>query len=221
MIKFAKFFSVFFHPLFLTFYNFLYFIFLTDAKGAALGFVITLFFLACVMIPIFYTVMIVYKENRDVEWEQFSDMSMLSRKKLLAYTIIYNVIFLLFVISLSHPFLGDYKPMFASVLMAFVFSMMLSFVLHLLNIKNSLHALNASFFLVYCLIFSWKIPGIESLENTKETLFLIFAGVNFIALIGVIWARLFTKAHTVKEIGYGLLVGILSPVILTLLTYGI
>lgn len=199
----------------------MYFIFLTDAKGAALGFVITLFFLACVMIPIFYTVMIVYKENRDVEWEQFSDMSMLSRKKLLAYTIIYNVIFLLFVISLSHPFLGDYKPMFASVLMAFVFSMMLSFVLHLLNIKNSLHALNASFFLVYCLIFSWKIPGIESLENTKETLFLIFAGVNFISLIGVIWARLFTKAHTVKEIGYGLLVGILSPVILTLLTYGI
>ena len=221
MIKVAKFFSVFFHPLFLTFYNFLYFIFLSDAKGAGLGFIITLFFLACVMIPIFYTVMVIYKENRDVEWEQFSDMSMLSRKKLLAYTIIYNVIFLLFVISLSPAFLGDFKPMFASVLMGFVFAMMLSFTLHLLNIKNSLHALNASFFLVYCLVFSWKIPGIESLENTRTSLFLIFGGVNFIALIGVIWARLYSKAHTIKEIAYGLFVGIISPVILTLLTYGI
>ncbi len=221
MIKVAKFFSVFFHPLFLTFYNFLYFIFLSDAKGAGLGFIITLFFLACVMIPIFYTVLVIYKENRDVEWEQFSDMSMLSRKKLLAYTIIYNVIFLLFVISLSPAFLGDFKPMFASVLMGFVFAMMLSFALHLLNIKNSLHALNASFFLVYCLVFSWKIPGIESLENTRTSLFLIFGGVNFIALIGVIWARLYSKAHTIKEIAYGLFVGIISPVILTLLTYGI
>ncbi len=221
MIKFAKFFSVFFHPLFLTFYNFLYFIFLTDAKGAVLGFLITLFFLAGVMIPVFYTVMIVYKENKDVEWRQFSDMSMLSRKKLLAYTIIYNVVFLLFVINLNKTFLGDFKPMMASVIMGFVFSMMLSFLLHLLNIKNSLHTLTASFFLTYCVIFSWEIPSIETMENPMTNMFLIFAGVNFIALIGIIWARYYTKAHSIKEIGFGLLVGILSPVILTLLTYGI
>ncbi len=194
---------------------------LTDAHGAALGFVITLFFLATVMIPIFYTVAIIYKDNKNFEWSQVSEMSMDSRKKLLAYTIVYNVIFLLFVINLNEAFLGNYKAMFASAIMGVVFSMMMSFVLHLLNFKNSLHVLTVTLFATYCFIFSWKIPGIETMGNPNSSLYLYFGIFNLVVLLGVIWARLSLKAHSIKEILVGIFVGILSPVILTLLTYGI
>ena len=221
MLKISNFISIFFHPLFIAFYNFLFFISLIEAHGAALGFVITLFFLAGVMIPIFYTFAIVYNERKQFEWTQLSDMSMLSRKKLLAYSIIYNVIFLLFVINLNEAFLGQYKPMFASVLMGFIFLMMMAFVLYLMKIKISLHALTVAFFCAFCLIFSWKIPGIEGLENKNSNLYLIFGGINFMVLLAVVWARLKLKAHTNKEIVLGILIGIFSPVLLTLLTYGI
>ncbi|MFM9945040.1 MAG: hypothetical protein ACKVQB_07370, partial [Bacteroidia bacterium] len=124
MLKLAKILSILFHPLFISFYNFLFFIMLTDAQGAVLGFLITLFFFAGVMIPLFYTFAIIYKDNRNFEWSQVSDMAMFSRKKMLVYTIIYNVVFLLFIINLHQTFLGNYKPMFASIIMGFVFSMM-------------------------------------------------------------------------------------------------
>ena len=221
MLKLASILSIVFHPLFIAFFNFLFFILLTDAQGATLGFVITLFFLAGVLIPVFYTFAIIYTDNKKVEWEQLSDMSMLSRKKLLAYTVIYNVIFLLFVINLNEAFLGSYKPMFASVIMGFVFSMMMAFIFHLLNIKNSLHALTAAFFTIFCLIFSWRIPGMETMENPNANLYLVFGSLNFIILASVAWARKHLNAHSNKEIIFGILIGILSPILLTLLTYGI
>jgi len=221
MTKFAKLLSIVFHPLFISFYNFFFFILLIDTKGAALGFVITLFFLGCVLIPIFYTLAIVYKDNKDFEWSQVSEMSMDSRKKLLVYTIIYNVIFLLFLISLNEAFLGIYKSMFAFVIMGVVLSMILSFISHLLNFKNSLHALTASLFVCYSFIFSWKIPSIENMENNFSNIFIISGVVNLIVLLSIIWSRLYLKAHTYKEIVVGILVGILSPILLTLLTYGI
>ena len=221
MLKLAKILSISFHPLFISFYNFLFYIVLTDAKGASLGFVVTLFFLGLVMIPVFYTFYIVYSENKDFHWEQLSDMSMLSRKKMLVYTIIYQVLFLLAIISLNEVFLGNYKAMFASVIMGFVFSMVLAFAAHLLNVKNSLHSMTATFLLVFSLIFSWKIPGIEDLINLKASYFLALAGLNAIILLTLIWARLILKAHTFKEISYGILIGIFSPILLTLLTYGL
>ena len=221
MIKISNFVSIAFHPLFLAFYNFLFFILIGDAHGAALGFVITLFFLAGVMIPVFYTFAIIYNERKQFEWTQMSDMSMLSRKKLLAYSIIYNVLFLLFVLNLNDAFLGIYKPMFSSVLMGFIFLMMMSFILYLSKIKISLHALSVAFFFAFCLIFSWNVPGLSGLENKNSNLFLIFAGLNFIALVAVVWARLNLKAHTKNEIGLGILIGIFSPILLTLLTYAI
>ena len=221
MLKLARILSISFHPLFITFFNFLFFILLTDKHGAALGFVITLFFLAGVMIPVFYTFAIVYNEKKQFDWSQLSDMSMLSRKKLLAYTVIYNVVFLLFILNLNDAFLGIHKPMFASVLMGLVFSMMMAFVFHLLNIKNSLHALTAALFLTFCVIFSWEIPGQESLINNNSHLYLIFGGINLMVLGFVVWARKILKAHSVKEILFGILIGIISPVLLTLLAHGI
>lgn len=194
---------------------------LTDAHGAALGFVITLFFLAGVMIPVFYTFAIVYNEKKQFEWSQVSDMSMLSRKKLLAYTIIYNVVFLLFIVNLNEAFLGNYKPMFASVVMGFVFSMMLAFILHLINIKISLHSLTIALFITFNFLFAWKIPGMENLENSHANLYLIAGIKNSLILGAVIWARKKLEAHTNKEILIGILIGILSPVLLTLLTYGV
>jgi hypothetical protein len=221
MLKLAKILSIGFHPLFISFYNFLVFILLTEAKGAVLGFVVTLFFLGLVMIPVFYTFYIVYSENKDFHWEQLSDMSMLSRKKMMIYTIVYQVVFLLIIISLNEVFLGKYQAMFASIVMGFVFSMVLSLAAHLLQIKNSLHAMTASFLLTFCLIFSWKIPGIEEVINLKSHYFLMIASFNALLLVALVWSRYKLKAHTIKELAYGILIGIFSPVLLTLLTYGI
>jgi tetrahydromethanopterin S-methyltransferase subunit F len=148
-------------------------------------------------------------------------MGMSSRKKLLVYTIIYHVIFLLFVINLNEVFLGHHKPMFASVIMGFIFSMMLSFVLHLVNIKNSLHGLGAAFFVTFNVIFWWKVPGLElSLDHPQQSYFFASA-TNLIILTAVIWARLSLKAHKNSEMAYGIIIGILSPLLLTLLTYGV
>jgi len=221
MLKLAKILSVLFHPVFNAFFNFFFFIMLTDTQGAALGFVITLFFLAVVLIPVFYTFAIIYTDNKHFEWSQLSNMAMLSRKKLLAYTIIYNVIFLLVIINLNEIFLGLYQPMFASVVMGFVLSMMAAFIFHLRNFKNSLHALTAAFFATFCFVFAWRIPGMEEVIGNKSNLFLIAGGVNSAILICVVWARLTLKAHTYKEILAGILIGILSPVLLSLLTYGL
>ena len=78
-----------------------------------------------------------------------------------------------------------------------------------------------TFLLAFCLIFSWKIPGIDDMVNLKTTYFLVFSGINAVLLIALIWARLSLKAHTVKEIAIGIFIGILSPVLLTLLSYGL
>ncbi|MFM9945029.1 MAG: hypothetical protein ACKVQB_07315, partial [Bacteroidia bacterium] len=94
-------------------------------------------------------------------------------------------------------------------------------VCHLINIKNSLHALALAFFLTYNFIFSWKIPGLENLENVYSNLYLIAGLINLVVLVAVMWARKKLGAHSHKEIAIGILIGILSPVLLSLLTYGI
>jgi len=221
MIKLANFLSVLFHPLFITFFNFLFFIFLTDATGPTLGFIITLFFLAVVLIPVFYTFAIIYTDNKYFEWSHLSNMAMLSRRKLLVYTIIYNVVFLLFLLSINEVFLGRFKPMFASVIMGFVLSMMIAFILHLKNFKNSLHALTIAFFGCFNLIFAWRVPGLENTLHNLNTYFLIAGVINMVLLVLVAWARLYLKAHNTKEIVVGILIGILSPLLLTLLAYGL
>jgi len=221
MIKTAKFLSIFFHPLFLSFFNFLFLLLLTPIKGAVLGFDITLFFLSIVVIPMFYTAAVIYNDNKEFSWAYLSDMAIHSRRKLLIYTVIYNLVVLLFVLNLNDIFFKTSKPMFASLIMGFVFSMILSFLMHLLNIKNSLHALTVAFYMCFGFIFAWKIPGMEDLIGRSNLWYIGMGVVNFLILCSVVWARIFLKAHTVKEIVFGILIGILSPVVLTLLTYGI
>jgi len=221
MIKTVKFLSIFFHPLFVSFLNFLFLLLLSPIKGAVLGFDITLFFLCIVVIPMFYTAAVVYNDNKEFSWAYLSDMAIHSRRKLLIYTVIYNLLVLLFVLNLNPIFFKSYKPMFASIIMGFIFSMILSFLMHLLNHKNSLHALTVTFYMTFGFIFAWKIPGLEIISDISNAWYLGMGIVNFLILCSVVWARIFLKAHTVKEIAFGILIGILSPVILTLLTYGI
>jgi len=221
MIKTAKFLSIFFHPLFLSFLNFLFLLLLTPIKGAVLGFDITLFFLSIVVIPMFYTAAVIYNDNKEFSWEYLTDMAIHSRRKLLIYTVIYSLLVLLFVLNLNVVFFQKTKPMFASIIMGYIFSMILSFLMHLLNHKNSIHALTVTFYMCFGFIFSWKIPGMEDIIGHSSIWYIGMGIVNFIILCSVVWARIFLKAHTVKEIVFGILIGILSPVVLTLLTYGI
>lgn len=169
----------------------------------------------------FYTAAVVYNDNKEFQWSHLSEMAMHSRKRLLIYTIIYDIVFLLILLSLNEIFLGKYKPMFASMIMGFILSMILSLILHLRDIKNSLHSLTISMLLSFCFVFAWQVPGFEDIENTTSTRYIIIGIVNLIILVSVVWARLKLKAHTNKEVILGIIVGILSPIILTLLAYGV
>lgn len=219
--KTARLLSIFFHPLFHSFYNFLFLLLLAPLKGAVLGFDITLFFLCIVVIPMFYTAAVVYNDNKEFSWAYLSDMALISRKKLLIYTVIYNLTVLLVVINLNPVFFESYKPVFASLIMGYAFCMMMSFLLHLLNHKNSLHALTVSFFMAFGFLFTQWLPVQGIPVPDQGTWFFGMGFANLAVLAAVIWARLFTGAHTAKEIVMGLAVGIISPVLLTLLTYGI
>lgn len=221
MFKTAKIISIAAHPLFLSFYNFVFLILLIGAKGPVLGFLITLFFFAGVLIPVFYTFLVLFKDNKIFEWEHLTNMAIHSRQRILAYTVIYNVVFLLFIINLGPTFLGEYKAMFASIIMAFIFSMVLSFVSHLLKLKNSLHALSAAFFATFAAIFLWRIPDLTSVQNNFRVYLLILLTINIMALFLVSWSRLKLKMHSSREVLLGIFIGIISPLILTLLTYGI
>jgi len=221
MLKFAKYFSIATQPLFVAFCNLLFLLLLTGKKGAVLGFDITLFFLSIVILPLFYTAAALYSDNKEFQWSHISEMVVNSRRKILVYTIFYSVIILLILLSLNVIFLGDFKPMFASVVMGFVFSLMLAFLLNLAKNSSSLHTLVIALFMCFGFIFSWEVPGINGLANPNYLAYLILGIVNAVILIGAVWAKLFTKTQSVTEVIFGIIIGILSPIVLTLLTYGI
>ena len=221
MLKFAKYFAIATQPLFVAFANFLFLLLLTGKKGAVLGFDVTLFFLSIVVLPLFYTAAALYSDNKEFQWSHVSEMVVNSRRKILIYSIFYSVIILLILLSLNVIFLGDFKPMFASVVMGFVFSMMLAFLLNLANNSSSLQTLVIALFMCFGFIFSWEVPGINGLIVTNSTAYLLMGIVNGLLLAGAVWAKLYTKSQSVKEVIFGIIIGIFSPIVLTLLTYGI
>lgn len=182
---------------------------------------ITFFFLTIVLLPTFITFSILYTDNRNFEWTALTNMQIGSRRKLLAWIIFYCLVVLLIVVSFNKVFLGDYKGLFATLIMGFVFAVVLSFLLHIKDIKNSLHTQTACLLATFCFIFSWRIPGLVYLANPNSTGFLIAGVVNVVVMLALIWTKTKLNPPTIKEIATGILVGILSPILLTLLTYGI
>ena len=221
MKKAAEVTSIIFHPVLVSFFNFLFILLNIGNHGAVVGFTLMLFLFFTILIPTFYTFLIVYLDKRNFNWIYFTEMEIEQRTKILAISVIHYLIFLFLVANLNFVFLGNYNAMICTLIMGMVVVSLLSFVSHFFNLKNSLHALSLSFFVTFYIIFLWQIPGLGELSSFNKNLLYTGAASNFLILIPVSISRIYLKSHDRLEIAAGIFIGIISPIVLTLLSYGL
>ncbi|MCC6722145.1 MAG: hypothetical protein IT243_08070 [Bacteroidia bacterium] len=221
MTKIAELISYIFHPVFITFFNFLYILLNIGNQGPVVGFTFMLFLFFIILIPVFFTFLIVYRDKKNFKLKYYDDIETDQRTKILAISILHYIIFLIIVANLHIVFLGYYKPMITSMIMGMVMSTILSFIFHFFNFKNSLHSLSPAFFSSFYIIFLWNIPGLDSLNTFAEHLLNIGIITNLIILIITSFARVMLKKHNWTEIAAGVFIGVICPLLLTLLSNGI
>lgn len=221
MTKTAVVLSYLFHPVSVSFLNIIFLLISIGNRGPVLGFtfMLSLFFL--VLIPAFYTFLIIFLEKRNFKWSYFNEALIEQRTKILAISIIHYLAFLIIVANLNPVFLGYFKPMISTIIMGMVLVSLVSFLFHFYNVKSSLHTVSLSFFTTFYIIFLWQIPGLNSLETFDKSLFIKAATANFVILIPVSFSRYYLKSHDLTEITAGIFIGIICPIVLTLLSYGL
>ncbi|NUM31836.1 MAG: hypothetical protein HUU47_05875 [Bacteroidetes bacterium] len=221
MKKTATLISYIFHPLFVSFFNILFLLISIGNRGPVLGFTLLLSLFFLVLIPVFYTVLIIFLEKRNFKLSYLSEAGIDERTKILAVSIIHFLIFLILTTNLNFVFLRDYKTMFSTIIMGMVLISIVSFLFHFFGVKNSLHTLVLSFFACFYLIFIWQVPDLNSLATFNKSLLLNAAATNLLILIPVSFSRYFLKSHDWLEIAFGIFIGIFCPIVLTLLSYGL
>lgn len=221
MTKTAKLASYIFHPVFLTFFNLIFILKSIGKQGPTMGFMFMLLLFFVILIPVFYTFLIVYIDKRSFKLNYFNEIEIEQRSKILAISVLHNLAFLIIVANLHYVFLGNYKTMISSIIMGMVLASLLSFIFHFFNFKSSLHVLSPSFFATFFVIFLWKIPGLDTINTLPEKFIYIAIIANLVFLAIVSIARISLKSHTWLEIAAGIFIGIISPLVLTLLSYGL
>lgn len=186
-----------------------------------MGFDITLFFLGIVVIPIFYISAVTYNQNIDIQWSSFFEQNTLSTQKILIYSVLYSLVFLIFILNLSEVFFERYKPMFAFLSIGITFSLVLAVLLSLLKKDTNLKILFPTFFALSCLLFSMKVPGLGDLNTKGMNFFHWMVLANFLIFILQIFMFQKNKDQDRKGLILGIGIGIISPITLYLLTYGI
>ena len=186
-----------------------------------MGFMFMLLLFFVILIPVFYTFLIVYIDKKSFILNYFNEIEIEQRIKILAISILHYLAFLILVANLHYVFLGNYKAMISSIIMGMVLASFLSFIFHFFNFKSSLHVLTPSFFATFFVIFLWKIPGLDSINTLSEKFIYIAIATNLILMLTVSIARIHLKSHTWLEIAAGIFIGIISPLVLTLLSYGL
>ena len=209
------------HPFFTGFYNMLFLLLITGIKGAVLGFMVTFFFLTGLLIPSLYMAATLYYAHRDFKWNNITSMAVGSELKLLIYHTIYQVVILLIIITLNEVFLGKFKSMFASVIMGTVITGMAMVILSLQKIRISFYAAALAFYTCFGVIFAWQVPGFETGGAPSRVFFTGMALANLLALILVYFMIKKENKPAPSEYFKGVFIGVLGPVLLSLLNYAI